>query len=251
MLFDLRGAGRQRVVKVVYITLAVLMGGGLVLFGIGGDVSGGLVDAITERNSGGDDGSNRFEQRETKLVASVRANPRDAAAYAELARVRTQLASTGDNYDAATNAYTASGRAELRQAAAGLGAPPRARARQARRPRREPDGPGLRHPRPARRAPPPPRRSSPRSVPSAATFSQLAVFAYAAGQTRKGDLARSGALELTPKDEREALKGQLDEAKARPRARSSGADRRRNPPALTPPADTPGARLAWVAATPL
>ena len=30
MLFDLRGSGRRRVVKIVYITLAFLMGGGLV-----------------------------------------------------------------------------------------------------------------------------------------------------------------------------------------------------------------------------
>ncbi len=47
MLFDLRGSGRRRTVKIVYITLAFLMGGGLVLFGIGGDVSGGLFDAFT------------------------------------------------------------------------------------------------------------------------------------------------------------------------------------------------------------
>ena len=52
MLFDLRGSGRRRTVKIVYITLAFLMGGGLVLFGIGGGggISGGLVDAITERS---------------------------------------------------------------------------------------------------------------------------------------------------------------------------------------------------------
>ena len=35
MLFDLRGTGRRRTVKIVYVTLAILMGGGLVLFGIG------------------------------------------------------------------------------------------------------------------------------------------------------------------------------------------------------------------------
>ena len=67
MLFDLRGAGRRRTVKVVYITLAFLMGGGLVLFGIGGGggVSGGLVDAITERSGGGDTGADRFRKQET------------------------------------------------------------------------------------------------------------------------------------------------------------------------------------------
>ena len=45
MLFDLRGR-RRRAVQATYLTLAVLMGGGLVLFGIGGDVSGGLVRRV-------------------------------------------------------------------------------------------------------------------------------------------------------------------------------------------------------------
>ena len=66
MLFDLRGSGRRRVVKVVYITLAFLMGGGLVLFGIGGGgaLSGGLVDAITNSNGGGGDGTDRLQKNE-------------------------------------------------------------------------------------------------------------------------------------------------------------------------------------------
>jgi len=213
MLFDLRGSGRRRTVKVVYITLAFLMGGGLVLFGIGGDVSGGLVDAITERNSGGDTGTKRFEEREQRLVVKVRANPNDAASYAELARVRTQLASTGDNYDPQKNTYTKAGRAELQNAAAAwekyLALNPK-----------QPDDRvaslmvqtygTLGQPANAATA----QEVITEARPSAATFSQLAVFAYAAKQTRKGDLARAEALQLTPKDERAALKGQLDQAKA-------------------------------------
>ena len=61
MLFDLRGRGRRNTIKVIYVSLAILMGGGLVFFGIGGDVSGGLVDAITERGATGGDGSDRFK----------------------------------------------------------------------------------------------------------------------------------------------------------------------------------------------
>ena len=49
--------------------------------------------------------------------------------------------------------------------------------------------------------------------PTASTFTQLAVFAYQAGQTRKGDLAKNKALELTDPDMRQALKGQLEQAK--------------------------------------
>ena len=41
MLFDLRGKGRRRAVRVIYIGLALLMGVGLVGFGIGGGFGGG------------------------------------------------------------------------------------------------------------------------------------------------------------------------------------------------------------------
>ena len=50
--------------------------------------------------------------------------------------------------------------------------------------------------------------------PTASTFTQLAIFAYQAGQTRKGDLAKDKALELTDPDMREALKGQLESGEA-------------------------------------
>ncbi|MEJ7716265.1 MAG: twin-arginine translocase subunit TatC [Thermoleophilaceae bacterium] len=45
MLFDLQGK-RRRVVQGTYLMLAVLMGGGLAIFGIGSDVQGGLADAF-------------------------------------------------------------------------------------------------------------------------------------------------------------------------------------------------------------
>ena len=61
MLFDLRGR-RRRAVQATYLTLAVLMGGGLVLFGIGGDVSGGLIDAFGGRDSSGDDANSQLER---------------------------------------------------------------------------------------------------------------------------------------------------------------------------------------------
>jgi hypothetical protein len=51
MLFDLRGRGRRRTVQAIYLSLAILMGGGLVLFGIGGATNGGLIDAIQGNGS--------------------------------------------------------------------------------------------------------------------------------------------------------------------------------------------------------
>ena len=48
MLFDLRSRGRRRTVQAVYLGLAVLMGGGLVLFGVGaGNSFGGILNAFT------------------------------------------------------------------------------------------------------------------------------------------------------------------------------------------------------------
>src|SRR5687768_5843361 len=117
MLFDLRGRGRKNTIKVIYIMLAFLMGGGLVLFGIGGEVSGGLVDAITEGGGGGASNEDRFEKREKDALARIQRNPQDAGAYAELVRTRVQLAGTGDRFNPEDRTYTADGKAMLRKAA--------------------------------------------------------------------------------------------------------------------------------------
>jgi hypothetical protein len=53
MLFDLRGK-RRRAVQATYLTLAVLMGGGLVLFGIGGS-GGNIFDAFDCGGGGASD----------------------------------------------------------------------------------------------------------------------------------------------------------------------------------------------------
>jgi len=212
MLFDLRGAGRRRTIKVIYITLAFLMGGGLVLFGIGGEVSGGLVDAITERGGGGDDGSDRFRKQEQAALKRTQANAQDAPAWAALARARFQLAGVGENFDPEKGTFTNEGRAKL--AAAGdaweryLALEPK-----------QPDDRVaslmvqaygvLNEPAKAATA----QEVITEARPTASTFAALATFAYQAGQTRKGDLAKDKALELTEPDMREALRGQLESAK--------------------------------------
>jgi hypothetical protein len=84
MLFDLRGR-RRRAVQATYLTLAVLMGGGLVLFGIGGDVSGGLFNAFSDSSGGGtasEDLQNRIDNREERLSA----NPQNEATLKALIR---------------------------------------------------------------------------------------------------------------------------------------------------------------------
>jgi hypothetical protein len=212
MLFDLRGSGRRRTVKIVYVTLALLMGGGLVLFGIGGGgaLSGGLLDAITESNNSGGSSSDRYVKAEAAATAKARANPQDAALWAAVARARFNLASA--SYHQNTGQYSAEGQQELRNAA-------RAWQEHVKLAKKQPDERvaslmvqayiSLNDAAGAADA----QEVVAESRNSAGTYAQLAQLAYAAGQTRKGDLARDKALELTDPDMRETLKGQLEDAR--------------------------------------
>jgi hypothetical protein len=49
MLFDLRSRGRRRTVQAVYLGLAVLMGGGLILFGVGTGSGIGVLLKFADR----------------------------------------------------------------------------------------------------------------------------------------------------------------------------------------------------------
>ena len=84
MLFDLRSRGRRRTVQVVYLGLAVLIGGGLILFGVGtGSGTGGLLNAFTGNGSGNAQ-SQAISQQEKNADKQVKVNPNNAAAWAEL-----------------------------------------------------------------------------------------------------------------------------------------------------------------------
>lgn len=111
MLFDLRGR-RRRAVQATYLILAVLMGGGLVLFGIGGDVSGGLFDAFSDRsgNSGDALTEERIERNEKRLQAS----PANTVALKALVRDNYALAAAEQDPNATS--FPADARDDLRRA---------------------------------------------------------------------------------------------------------------------------------------
>ena len=90
MLFDLRGH-RRRAVQATYLVLAVLMGGGLVFFGIGGS-SGGILDAVTGNNSGGSNVNEQLQKRIDSEKERLAASPTNAAVLAELVRLNYQAA---------------------------------------------------------------------------------------------------------------------------------------------------------------
>jgi tetratricopeptide (TPR) repeat protein len=214
MLFDLRGRGRRRTVQVIYLSLAILMGGGLVLFGIGGATNGGLIDAI-QGNGSTTSASDTFEKRVKSLEKRTQANPQDTRAWAELADVRFQTATSGANYDQTTGAYTAKGKAQLRQAAAAW---QRHLALSPEKPNQRVAGEmvtaygatGL--------------RSYPEAVkalefvidatpkPTYQTYAQLAVLAHGAKQTRKEKLATDKAADLAPKGQAKTVRDQIKAA---------------------------------------
>ena len=233
MLFDLRGSGRRTTVKAVYLTLALLMGGGLVLFGIGGEVSGGLVDAITDNGGSTSVSDDRFRDRAVQAQRAADANPRDAEAWAAVARARFQYASAGDFFDRNTNQFTAEGKAQLQAAS-------QAWERHLALSKDKPDDSvatimvqaysqaGLNEPEKAVRA----QEIITEARPKDSTFATLAVLAYQAGQTRKGDLATDEAIALADKDDRNRLKSELETAKQQ--ALTSQIEQGTQPPAATP-----------------
>src|SRR5579872_6885408 len=115
MLFDLRSRCRRRVVKGVYVFLAVLIGAGLVGFGIGtGGNFGGLLSSAA--NGGG--GSGTGEQPYLNAVSSARkrtaAHATDPAAWVALGNALYNLSQTPDYY-VTNSGYTQSGLNTLAQ----------------------------------------------------------------------------------------------------------------------------------------
>ena len=214
MLFDLRGRGRRRTVQAIYLGLAILMGGGLVLFGIGGATNGGLIDAI-QGNGSTTSAADTFTKRVNSLEKRTQANPQDARAWAELADVRFQTATSGANYDQSTGAYTAKGKAQLRQAAAAW---QRHLALSPEKPNQRVAGEmvttygatGLRNYPEAVKALEFVIDATPK--PTYQTYAQLAVLAHGAKQTRKEKLATEKAADLAPKGQAKTVRDQIKAA---------------------------------------
>jgi hypothetical protein len=213
MLFDLRSRGRRRTVQAVYLGLAILIGGGLVLFGVGtGSGNGGLLNAF------GGGGSNQQNQiinsAEKAALKRTQKNPNDPAAWAALETARYQNASSS-GFDTATNTYTDAGKREL------------AKAMQAWQKyltlTKNPSGDLATFAGNAYATLGQYANSATawdyatQAEPTAAKpFVCLAMTAYAAQQTRKGDLAAAKAASLVPKASRKTITSQINLAKTQP-----------------------------------
>jgi hypothetical protein len=194
------------------------LGGGLVLFGVGsGDVSGGLFDAITGKDSNSNSSINSTVNNRIKRdQKALQLNPKNQAALADLVRSHYQLAT--DDADANTGAFGADGKAELEKASSawtrylGVAAKPsdslaslmlQAYAEGA-----------LNKPDKAAEA----AELIANARPSAQAYLTLTAYAAKAGQTRKAELAGLKAVDLAPKAQKKLVKKQVAIARAQGQA---------------------------------
>jgi hypothetical protein len=209
MLFDLRSRGRRRTVQAVYLALAVLIGGGLVLFGVGtGSGNGGLLNAF-----GGGSGSGKpaVSQAEKAALRQTQLNPGSAAAWAALTQARYEAA--GQDQNQTTGQFTSAGIAKLRQAGDAwqryLKLTTKPNGTTALLAANAYDSLGdAKHGVGAWQA-------VIQSNPTAFTYYEhLAADAWQAKETDLGDLASQKAISLAPKAQRLQVKTQLDQLKS-------------------------------------
>ncbi len=215
MLFDLRSRGRRRTVQGVYLFLAILLGGGLVLFGVGaGNGLGGLLNAF---NGGGSSSGQKavVSSQEQQAIKQTQENPSSPQAWANLLQARWTSAGQGADYNSSTGQFTKSGLNELSLATQAW--------QQYLKLEKNPDPnlailaarayAGQQNYAGEASAWDIETSADPTAVKG---FECLAVSAYAAGQTRKGDLAAAKALTMVPKAQQALLKNDINQAKTQP-----------------------------------
>jgi len=215
MLFDLRGRGRRRTVQVLYLGLALLMGGGLVFFGVGGGLGGtGILSSLS-----GNEGSNgvTFASEIKKYKKLTEQQPRNVSAWEKL--TNAQLHEAGNEvYVSRTGGVTSKGKELFSQVAQSWNSyialnPAKPNAELAERMVSIFDAEGLNEPAAAVRVLQIVVAARPTS---AALFATLAEYAYRAHDTQVGDLAGEKAVILAPAAERTRLKAELTKLKQNP-----------------------------------
>jgi hypothetical protein len=211
VLFDLRGRGRRRTVRVIYTGLALLMGVGLVGFGIGGGFGGGGILSAASNNEGG--GSASYSNAIKRYRKLTHQQPADAAAWEGLTR---ELLHESSNFT--QNGVTSKGKelfgqvSEAWQSYLALN-PPAPSSSLAQQMVLVYSEEGLNQPAQVVAALQIVVAARPTS---AALYAELAQYAYKAHNTRTGDLAAAKAVSLAPANQRVRLQNELAEARKSP-----------------------------------
>ena len=214
MLFDLRGRHRRRLVRVIYVGLALLIGVGLVGFGVGGLGGGGIFNAASENES---TGGASFAAQVKKYRKQTVTAPKNPAGWENLAKALLHEAG-GEEFTTATGVITSKGKALFRQASEAWASylalnPPKRNAELAQLVGRIYGEEGLNEPAKAVEALQIVVKQRPTSVHY---YSELAIYAYKAKDVNLGDLSAAKAVSLAPAAERTRLKNELAELKQNP-----------------------------------
>jgi hypothetical protein len=215
MLFDLRGRGRRRTVRVLYTGLALLMGVGLVGFGIGGGFGGGgLLSSIGKEGEGGGSGYSKPIAKYRKLTKE---QPGNASAWENLAKNLYHEAGN-EPYTTSTGAVTSKGKELFKEAAAAWSSytalnPPKPSLELAHDMTVVYSEEGLDEPAKEVEVLQEVVAAEPNS---ASRYAELAEFAYKVHNTSLGDLSAAKAVSLAPAAQRARVKAELAEVKANP-----------------------------------
>jgi len=215
MLFDLRGKGRRRTVRVIYIGLAMLMGIGLVGFGIGGGFGGGGLLNAASNNEGSNQAS--FSSQIKKYTKVTAQQPNNVAAWEKLTKALLHEAG-GEAYITSTG-YTTKGKELISQAGRAWESylalnPPKPNTELAQLVANDVyvEG-GLNQPAKALQALQVVIVAKPES---AALWAQIAQYAYKAKNMRVGDLAAAKAVQFAPAAQKVRVKAELAEIRKNP-----------------------------------
>jgi hypothetical protein len=231
MLFDLKGK-RRRAVQGTYLMLAILMGAGLVLFGIGSSVNGGLSDLFS--GGGGSNNADKTIQKKIETAEKqLQTNPKNQAALAEVIRGHYQLATV--NADPNTGQFTTDARDDLQQAASAW------QRYLATNPEKPNTGlarvmvqaySGLAQSATGDNAATDSKAAWEGAAgateiiaaaqPNPNNYVALVQYATLAGQTSKAELAGKKAVDLAPKDQKKAVKQEVASAKAAGASQAGG-----------------------------
>ena len=214
MLFDLRGRGRRRAVKTIYIGLALLRGVGLVGFGVGGGFGGGGILNAASNNEGANSAS--FASQVKKYTKITQAQPRNLAAWEHL--TEALLHEAGGEAYVNSSGVTPKGKELFSRVAQAWSSylalnPPKPSAKLAQLMVTVFGEEGLKQPAQAVQVLQIVVAARPTS---ASLYAALAEYAYKAHNVRVGDLASGKAVSLAPAAQRIRVKKELEEVKRSP-----------------------------------
>ena len=216
MLFDLRGRGRRRAVKVIYVGLALLVGVGLIGFGIGGGLGGcGLLNAASENEGSG---GASFSSQIKKYEKIVKKQPSNVAAWQKLTAAQLHEAGGEAYVNATTGAPTAKGKELFSKASRSWERylalnPPKPSIELAKLMLRVYGAEGLNQAASAVQVLQLVVAAEPKN---ASYYAALAEYAYKAKNVRVGDLASRKAVSLAPASDRARVKTELEAVKKSP-----------------------------------